>query len=46
MKLTVWGRNLLDEEYRRSGIDFGALGFAGAIYGEPRTYGVTLTFEY
>jgi iron complex outermembrane receptor protein len=46
LKLTLWGRNLLDEEYRRSGIDFGGLGFAGNTYGEPRTYGLTATFEY
>jgi iron complex outermembrane receptor protein len=46
LKLTLWGRNLLDEEYRRSGIDFGSLGFAGNTYGEPRTYGLTATFEY
>jgi len=46
LKLSLWGRNLLDEEYRRSGIDFGGLGFAGNMYGEPRTYGVTATFEY
>jgi iron complex outermembrane receptor protein len=46
LKFTLWGRNLLDEKYRRSGIDFGALGFAGAVYGEPRTYGLTMTFEY
>jgi iron complex outermembrane receptor protein len=46
LKVTLWGRNLLDEEYRRSGIDFGALGFAGALYGEPRTYGLTTTFEF
>jgi iron complex outermembrane receptor protein len=46
MKFTLWGRNLLDEKYRRSGIDFGQLGFAGNVYGEPRTYGLTATFEY
>jgi iron complex outermembrane receptor protein len=46
LKFTLWGRNLLDEEYRRSGIDFGALGFGGVIYGEPRTYGATMTFSY
>jgi iron complex outermembrane recepter protein len=46
LKFTLWGRNLLDEEYRRSGIDFGGLGFAGVIYGEPRTYGATMTFSY
>jgi len=46
VKFILWGRNLLDEEYRRSGIDFGALGYAGVVYGEPRTYGLTMMFEY
>jgi iron complex outermembrane recepter protein len=46
LKFTLWGRNLLDEEYKRSGIDFGGLGFAGVVYGEPRTYGATMTFSY
>jgi iron complex outermembrane receptor protein len=46
LKFTLWGRNLLDEEYRRSGIDFGGLGFGGVVYGEPRTYGATMTFSY
>jgi iron complex outermembrane receptor protein len=46
LEFRLWGRNLLDEEYRRSGIDFGALGFAGVMYGEPRTYGLTMIFSY
>jgi iron complex outermembrane receptor protein len=28
------------------GIDFGALGFAGGYYADPRTFGVALTVKY
>ena len=45
-KFAVFGRNILDEEYIVSGIDFGALGFGGARFGEPATFGVDVTFEY
>ena len=44
----IWGRNLLDKDYGLSGQT--ALEPLGAdrtqIYGEPRTYGVTLTYLY
>ena len=45
-KVAVFGRNILDEEYIVSGIDFGALGFGGARFGEPATFGVEFTFDY
>ncbi len=38
--VSLWSRNLTDEEYRVHGVDFGALGFAGNVYGEPRSVGV------
>jgi iron complex outermembrane recepter protein len=40
--LTLWGKNLTNKEYRVRSVDFGQLGFATTIYGEPRTFGVTL----
>jgi iron complex outermembrane receptor protein len=46
LRVSLWGKNLTDEEYRNWGIDFGSLGFAGAVYGEPRTYGLDLTYQY
>lgn len=46
LRVSLWGRNLTDEEYRQWGIDFGTLGFAGAVYGEPRTYGIDITYSY
>lgn len=42
----LWGRNLTDEEYRIHGIDFGSLGYAGNVWGEPRSYGIDLIFSF
>ena len=46
LRLSAWGKNLLDEEYREWGIDFASLGFAGNVYGQPRTYGLDLSYEF
>lgn len=46
VSIALWGKNLLDEDYRVSGIDFGSLGFAGAVYGEGRTWGVDLSLTW
>ncbi|MCX2975433.1 TonB-dependent receptor [Halieaceae bacterium IMCC8485] len=40
--VSIWGRNLGDEEYIISGDDNVFLGFREANFGTPRTYGVTL----
>lgn len=44
--IALWGRNLSDKEYRVSGIDFGALGFATNTYSEGRTYGIDLKIQF
>ncbi len=46
LKMSVYGKNITDTEYLLSGIDFGALGFAGGIYGEPATWGLDFTIDY
>ena len=46
LRVSLWGKNLTDEEYRQWGIDFGSLGFAGDTYGEPRTYGLDVVYNY
>jgi iron complex outermembrane receptor protein len=46
LRVSLWGKNLTDEEYRNWGIDFGSLGFAGNVYGEPRTYGLDVVYTY
>jgi iron complex outermembrane receptor protein len=44
--LTFWGKNLTNEKYVTRSVDFGQLGFAGVIFGDPRTYGMTLDIEF
>lgn len=46
LRAALWGRNLEDKEYREYGIDFGAVGHAINTYGEPRTYGIDIIYEY
>ena len=46
LRVSLWGKNLTDEEYRNWGIDFSSLGFAGNVYGEPRTYGLDVVYTY
>lgn len=45
-RVMIWGKNLTDDNNLLRGIDFGPLGYAGGIFGLPRTYGVTLGFNY
>lgn len=40
--LRLWAKNLTNRHNFARGIDFGALGYAGGYFAEPRTYGVTL----
>lgn len=44
--ITLWAKNITDEEYVMRSVDFGALGFGGTIYGDPRTFGVSLDIEF
>jgi iron complex outermembrane receptor protein len=44
--LTLWGKNITDKEYITRSVDFGQLGFAGVIYGDPATFGATLDIEF
>ena len=46
LRLSGWVKNATDEEYREWGIDFASLGWAGATYGRPRTYGFDLVYEF
>lgn len=45
-RIMIWGKNLTDDNNLVRGIDFGALGYAGGYFGDPRTYGVTLGIEF
>jgi iron complex outermembrane receptor protein len=48
LEFSLWGKNIFDEQYRTYGIGaFGnPLGFAGAIYNEPRSVGLDVTYRY
>ena len=39
-------RNVNNEKYRIWGLDVSALSYAASIYGQPRTFGVTLGWKY
>jgi len=44
--LSAYVENLTDRHYPVSGIDFGALGFAGNVFNMPRRFGLDLKFKY
>lgn len=47
ISLELWGRNITDEEVMQIAFDVPLQGNArGAFLGDPRTYGVTLRFDY
>ena len=46
LELALWAKNLTDEEYRTHGIDFGAFGFSGNYFGNPRTYGAFIRYQF
>lgn len=41
-EIRLWGKNLTNSHDFVRGVDFGALGYAGGYYADPRTYGITL----
>ena len=47
MRFTLWGKNLTDESYPLYGINFGNdIGLITQNYGDPRTFGVEVAYEY
>lgn len=51
LKLVLWGKNLLDQEYYIGNVrqpQFEQLGLGGGVgtFGDPRTYGVTVEYEF
>lgn len=47
MRFTLWGKNLTDEEYPTFGINFGNdIGLITQNYGDPRTFGIEVAYEY
>lgn len=47
LRFTLWGKNLTDEDYSIYTINFGSsLGLITENYGDPRTWGVEVAYEY
>lgn len=46
LRVSLWGKNLSDKAYREYGADFGIVGFATNSYGELRSYGLDIVYEY
>lgn len=46
ISLTLWAKNLTNKHYITRSVDFGQLGFAGVIYGDPRTFGLTVDLGF
>jgi outer membrane receptor protein involved in Fe transport len=44
--VAVFGRNLFDRKYRTNGFSLGSLGWAVDAYGDPRTFGLGLTYHF
>ncbi|TQV68147.1 TonB-dependent receptor [Exilibacterium tricleocarpae] len=43
-QLSIWGKNLEDKEYETHYVNFGSNSFV--VFGEPRTFGVTMTWNF
>jgi iron complex outermembrane receptor protein len=46
LRISAWSKNVTDEEYQEWGIDFATLGYAGNIFGQPRTFGLDAVYEF
>ena len=44
--IAFWAKNLTNRHYVARSVDFGQLGFAGTIYGDPRTFGASLELKF
>jgi len=46
LRVSLWAKNLFDEDYPVYGINFGGLGLITENYGDPRTWGLEVAYEY
>ena len=44
--ISLWGANLLDDEYTIDGLPFNTFAFNTAVFGQPRTYGVAAGVKF
>ncbi|WP_273240166.1 MULTISPECIES: TonB-dependent receptor [Hyphomonas] len=45
-ELSVWGKNIADEEYVTQGVNQLGFGYGFRVYGAPQTYGVSVTKHF
>ncbi len=46
LTLALWGKNLFDQDYNTMAINFATLGPITRLFGEPRTYGLDLSYAF
>jgi len=46
LQVTLWGRNLTDEDWPSYAINFGSLGLLTEQYVDPRTYGIEVSYSF
>lgn len=46
MTVALWGKNIFNQDYNTMAINFAALGPITQLYGEPRTYGLDVTYAF
>lgn len=46
LAVSLWGKNLTNDDYPVFGVNFGSMGIITESYGNPRTYGLEIRYEY
>ncbi len=46
IRVAVWGQNLTDDEYTIDALPFETFAFPVEVFGQPRTYGVTVGYDF
>lgn len=46
VSVSLWGKNLTNDDYPLYGLNLGALGVITQQYGDPRTYGLEISYEF
>ena len=46
LSVAAWGQNLFDEEYLIDSLPFETFAYRTGVYGQPRSYGVTLGYKF
>jgi len=46
LTVSLWGRNIFNQDYNTMAINFATLGPITQTYGEPRTYGLDVSYQY